>query len=176
MLPLTSENLEQKFTQLRELRKEFEAQPKASSLSQQNLKQLLQNLEKMSAKISDSIGLQAERQQSQSESVYSFYNPLTLADIQSKGAPKNILVLIRLRKEDLDKIPTKRDWVIPDTLSEATADLRKMTGQILPESCKCSEWAGIILKVEKVELLKPTAGEIAKELAGIWVIRVAICD
>ncbi|MEG3903653.1 hypothetical protein QUB19_15565 [Microcoleus sp. B4-C5] len=72
MLPLTSENLEQKLTQLRELRKEFETEPKASSLSQQNLKQLLQNLEKMSAKISDSIGLQAERQQSQSESVYSF--------------------------------------------------------------------------------------------------------
>lgn len=177
MLPLTSENLEQKLTQLRELRKELEAQPQASSLSQQNLKQLLQNLEKISVKISDStIGLQAKRQQSQSESVYSFYNPLILADIQSEDAPKNILVLIRLRKEDLDKIPTKRDWVIPDTLSDATADLRKMTGQILPESCKCSEWAGISLKVEKVELLKPTAGEIAKELAGIWVIRVAICD
>lgn len=130
----------------------------------------------MLAKISDSIGLQAKHQQSQSESVYSFYNPLTLADIQSKNAPKNILVLIGLRKEDLDKIPIKRDWIIPDTLSDATADLRKMTGQILLESCKYSEWADISLKLEKVELLKPTAGEIAKELAGIWVIWVAICD
>lgn len=179
-----NESFGQKLFQPMELTKKPLVQLSEPSLSSQKLEQLSQNLEQLSQnseKLLDdlrdsSIRFEAERHQCPIDIENLFYNTLDRNYRQSESAPKDILILIRLRKEDSNKIPAKQDWVIQDTLSDTNADLRKMSGQILPESCKCSEWAGIPLKVEKVELLKPTAGEVAKKLAGIWVIQVAICD
>jgi len=178
------ESLGQKLERQMELTNQSEAQLSSPSLSvykleqqSQNLEQLLHNSEKLLAEMRDSsIRFETERYHCPSDIENLFYNTLNRNYCQSEDAPKDILVLMQIRPEDLDKMPARRDWVIQDTLSDTNADLRKMSGQILPENCKCSEWVGIPLKVEKVELLKPTAGEVAKELAGIWVIQVAICD
>ncbi|MEZ2341515.1 hypothetical protein [Microcoleus sp.] len=180
----TDESFGQKLERQRELTKKSEAQLSSLSLSSHkleqlshNLEQLLQNSEKLLAEMRDSsIRFETERHQCPSDIEKLFYNTLNRNYRQSEDAPKDILVLIRLRREDLDKMPARRDWVIQDTLSDTNADLRKMSGQILPESCKCSEWASICLKVEKVELLKLMAGEIAKKIAGIWLIQVGVCD
>lgn len=178
------ESFGQKLLQPMELTKKPLAPLSEPSLSSQKLEQLSQNLEQLSQnseKLLDdlrdsSIRFEADRHQFSIDIDNLFYNTLDRNYRQSESAPKDILILIRLRKEDSNKIPAKRDWVIQDSLSDINADLRKMSGQILPENCKCSEWAGIPLQVEKVELLKPTAGEFAKELAGIWVIQVAVCN